>query len=490
LLSIFGDRQRNLAMAERTVKAEQRGLDNRWRAMGPMAPILTAIGVTVTSAILIAAAMAITSTREETLTAGEANLRRIDFVLAGSVERLMAAVDRQLGEIAEDLGTAGQGFGDGQALHLRLQQSQASLPGTLRLSVFDTAGQPVDTSWPQTVPGTLVTDRTYFSGQRDRRDAGLLVGEPVQGRLDGRWTFMVSRRIDGPGGAFRGVVAASFDLNYFDALFTAAAPETGARVALLRNDLVLLFRHPQIAGFYGRSMAWTPASAAIFAGNRTEGSGRFVSGTDSRPIVAAARRLERYPFAIAMAVPEETLLAPWRRLVLGIGAAAALAVLGVTALLVILWRQITRRHASEQALAEERGRLWQVLDTSNDGFWEWHLGSGLVDWSERCCALMGLSAAGGVLHIEQVMAMIHPDDRDHYRSALRRHIEADEPFAVEVRWHPPGGGLRWMASRGRIVRDRDGHPLSLVGAHTDITERKAIERRLLGAGEPLSALGD
>jgi len=100
--------------------------------------------------------------------------------------------------------------------------------------------------------------------------------------------------------------------------------------------------------------------------------------------------------------------------------------------------------------------------------------------------VLGLPAAGGVLHIDHVMGMIHPDDRERYQGALRRHIEADEPFSVEVRWQAPGGGIRWMASRGRVVRDRDGHPLSLVGAHTDITERKDFEDRLLEGGSPMA----
>ncbi len=474
-------------MTEHAVKGKRSGLwGHRWRATQPIEALLITVGVVISVVIVVAAAMARASTREATLAAGETNLRRVNFVLSESIERLMAAIDLQLLDIAEDIGTAGFVNKDGHALHLKLQHTLSGSPGALRLSVFNAEGQLVINSWEDTPQTALVADRTYFAGQRDRPDAGLLVGEPIQSRVDGRWTFMISRRITGPNGAFLGVVGASFDLDYLDTLFAAVAPERGARVALLRSDLVLLFRRPQLSNFYGHSMAWTPANTSIFAQGRSEGSGRFVSVSDSQPVVAAARRLEHYPLVMFMAVPEETLLQPWWRLVLGIGGAAVLGLLGVAVALAILWRQITRRHASERALAEERGRLWRVLDASNDGFWEWHLGSGLVDWSERCCALMGLPAAGGVLHIDHVMGMIHPDDRERYQGALRRHIEADEPFSVEVRWQAPGGGIRWMASRGRVVRDRDGHPLSLVGAHTDITERKDFEDRLLEGGSPMA----
>lgn len=454
----------------------------RWRAMAWVAVAV--------ATVLIATATLIVTLRDEALNAAETNIARIDFVLAESLERLFQSVDVMLAEIAEDLSATGTpGYAAGETLHTLLQQSLAGLPAVRRVMVFDAGGHPVNTSSQTPVSPQPASDRGYFAAHRNDPHAGLVVSDPLHSRADGQWTFVLSRRISGPDGSFQGVVGASIEFRYLDDLFAATAPEAGARVALLRrDDLALLFRRPSEPSLYGRSMAFAPVNQSIFGAGLTAGSGRFRSGLDLSERVTAARQLPHQPFIIAVSVPEETILEPWRGLALGIGAAVLTVTLGLSALVILLCRQVCRRHdseaalaAAEDALAEERGRLWSVVDATHDGFWEWHLGSGMVDWSERCCALMGLPAAGGVLHIEQVVGMIVPEDRERYRAAMRRHIEAGEPFDVEARWSVIDGEIRWLASRGRLIRDAQGRPTRLVGANTDITERKRLEAELLAA---------
>ena len=440
------------------------------------------------AAVLIGTAALIVTLREEALVSAETNIARVDFVLAESLERLFQSIDVMLDELAADMAEAGTpGYVGSETLHTLLKQSLAGVPAVQRVMVFDAGGRPVNTSAVALPSPQPANDRHYFIAHRDNPHAGLFVGEPIQSRADGKWTFVLSRRISGPDGAFLGVVGASVNFQYLDDLFAAAAPEAGARVTLLRrDDMALLFRRPTVPDLYGRSMAFTETYRGIFGGGRTAGSGRYFSSLEMRDRVAAARHLSHQPFIVSVAVPEETILEPWRRLALGIGVAVLTVGLGLSALVLTLCRQIGRRRDSEVALAaaedaldEERGRLWSVVDAATDAFWEWHLGTGMVDWSERCCVLMGLPAAGGVLHIEQVFGMIVPEDREGYRDAVRRHIEEGAPFDVEARWRALDGGVRWLASRGRLIRDAQGRPLRLVGANSDITERKRLEAGLL-----------
>jgi PAS domain-containing protein len=55
---------------------------------------------------------------------------------------------------------------------------------------------------------------------------------------------------------------------------------------------------------------------------------------------------------------------------------------------------------------------------------------------------------------------------------------------VEARWHTIGGSQRWIASRARLIRGDDGRPVRMIGANSDVTERKLLEVEL---AEPLLA---
>ncbi len=441
-------------------------------------------GAVILLVLAITAAL-IHSLREDALTAAEANIARVNFLLAEDLDRLFQTVDLTLAETATTVAT-GSG---GEAMRDRLRACVTALPAVQRIAFSDAAGRVIGISHDWVFTGTSIADRSYFVAHRDHADLGLVVSEPIQSRADGQWTFVVSRRIGAADGGFLGVVWAAINLDTLDRLFAAAAPEMGARVTLLRKDMVMLVRRPYVPGLYGRSMAATATFAGIFADGRTAGSGRFYSALENRDRVAAARQLEHYPFVISIAVPEDTILAPWRQLAVGIGAASLVVVIGFAALVWVIHRQRQRLResavaltATEAALLEENGRLSSVVETASDGFWEWHLDSGMVDWSERCCALMGMPAAGGVLHVEQVMEMVLPEDRDRYRRAVRRHFDDGLPFDVEVRWRAFDGDVRWMASRGRLIRDAEGRPSRMVGANSDITERKLLESGFAALG--------
>ena len=436
----------------------------------------------VITLVLAATAILIHSLRENALDAAEVGIVHTNFMLAATLERTFQTIDLTMAATADAIAAGTGGKGSVEERRDWLRSRIAGLPAAQRLSFSDASGRVIGSSQNSVLTATSIGDRSYFAALRDRSAPEPVVSEPIQSRADGQWTFILARRITGADGGFLGAVWTTVNLDALDRLFAAVAPEPGARVTLLRKDMMMLARRPYVPGLLGESMASTATFAGIFADGRTAGSGRFYSTPEHRDRVAAAARLERYPFVISVAVPESTILAPWRQLAIGLGTASLAVVGGLAALFRVVHRQGRRLRAgaaalsaSETALGEERERLSSVVEASSDGFWEWHLDTGMVDWSERCCALMGMPAAGGVLHFEQVVEMVAPEDRERYRQAVRRHFDDGRPFAIEARWRAFDGGIRWMASRGRLIAGADGRPSRMVGANTDITERKLLE---------------
>ena len=87
-------------------------------------------------------------------------------------------------------------------------------------------------------------------------------------------------------------------------------------------------------------------------------------------------------------------------------------------------------------------------------------------------------------------SIIHPDDVAPTRAAFQDYITGKAPaFCVEYRMRTADGRWVWVLSSGRVTtRDPEGKPLQVVGICVDVTERKALDERLV-ASERLVALG-
>ena len=132
--------------------------------------------------------------------------------------------------------------------------------------------------------------------------------------------------------------------------------------------------------------------------------------------------------------------------------------------------------------AEERLRIAE--SASGIGTFEMEVASGRLVWSEQLTTLFGLeeNAEPSLAALESV---IFVDDVPKLRAALDEASRSGS-WQVEFRVRPPGGGLRWLACKGQVGAHGKRSP-NLRGACYEITERKALEARLLSLNETLEA---
>src|SRR6266700_5606290 len=88
---------------------------------------------------------------------------------------------------------------------------------------------------------------------------------------------------------------------------------------------------------------------------------------------------------------------------------------------------------------------------------------------------------------EDWVRRLHPEDREKNEQAFIRAVRGDaREYNAEYRIvRPSDGQVRWIQVRSQIERDGEGHPLRLVGAHIDVTERKQAEEALRKLNETL-----
>ena len=93
------------------------------------------------------------------------------------------------------------------------------------------------------------------------------------------------------------------------------------------------------------------------------------------------------------------------------------------------------------------------------GTWHVDLQSDVATHDENLNRILGLDAVEtqGSLH-DPDFTRIHPGDLPRVMTAIDDAIAARAEYGLEYRVVRPGGEIRWLQDRGRIVLDADGAP--------------------------------
>src|SRR5207302_3881861 len=85
--------------------------------------------------------------------------------------------------------------------------------------------------------------REFFVAHRDAPARGLFLSEPYQGGAEStKWRFVMSRRLNAPGGAFSGVIAAVIETENFDRLYRTIDIGEGGFINLRSRDGIIITR--------------------------------------------------------------------------------------------------------------------------------------------------------------------------------------------------------------------------------------------------------
>ncbi len=140
-------------------------------------------------------------------------------------------------------------------------------------------------------------------------------------------------------------------------------------------------------------------------------------------------------------------------------------------------QDITDQKNAESALRDNEERWKLALESTGDGMWDWHIPSGIEYLSAQLLAMYGLTQPQDHQTHNVLDGRTHPDDLPQLERARIAHFEGQTATYVnEHRIQCADGSWKWVLSRGMVItRDAQGHPLRMIGTHTDITARKASE---------------
>jgi PAS domain S-box-containing protein len=158
-------------------------------------------------------------------------------------------------------------------------------------------------------------------------------------------------------------------------------------------------------------------------------------------------------------------------------------------------REVEAERRAAAALGESEARLRLAQEAAEVGVFERDVATGRAHWSAAMFRLYGLDPAdrGAEVTDEEYLSLLDPEDRERHRA--RRDAGRADPavprYAHEFRIRRADTGeVRWISSRGEIVRDAAGQPLLVRGTNQDITDRRRAEIALAESEARLRTLAE
>lgn len=137
--------------------------------------------------------------------------------------------------------------------------------------------------------------------------------------------------------------------------------------------------------------------------------------------------------------------------------------------------QYMKRHRAEEALRYSETLQRMALTAARMGVWDLDINTGGEHWSEEMKSMWGIDTDITDINHKDFFRRIHPDDRQNVMEALTQTLHEGAEYQPEFRIVQPNGGIRWLNSKGNLIRDEAGKPLRLTGVAVDITDRKQVE---------------
>jgi PAS domain S-box-containing protein len=139
---------------------------------------------------------------------------------------------------------------------------------------------------------------------------------------------------------------------------------------------------------------------------------------------------------------------------------------------------ITDRKSAELELKEERERLFDIIEGTNAGTWDWNIETDKLEVNDRWASIMGRDVNDiSPVTIQTWRDFVHPEDLPRVTELLENHISGEtDYYDAEFRQSHKDGSWVWVNARGKVLKQSDDNkPLRLRGIHLDITKKKDVE---------------
>ena len=378
-----------------------------------------------------------------------------------------------------------------------VDRSQSNTELTLNFGIAGPDGSLLQSSLAPLAAPTYVGDRPHFKVQAESTVDQLHIGAPVVGKISGKLTIELTRRISSADGSFAGTVAASLDVQQLNALFGSLDIGQGGVVSLIGFDGIVRLRgtsDPNAPSFAGISVADSP----LFRAFRQNPNGSYWNTAASSAKFDGVSRLISYrtvtglPLIAVVGLTEESIfqganIALQKYVTFGITLTAIVLIVMVfgadqKARISAATNELKR---SKKSIEHTNLLLHTALKNMAHGLCMFDRDQRLVVCNDRYGEMYALTPEqtkpGTTLRSilqARVNAGVSPQDAEEYIRTRLQEVVQGNAYNVEN-----------QLSDGRVyaVNHQPMPHGGWVAIHQDITEYKTIQRALIASTDALKA---
>ena len=341
-----------------------------------------------------------------------------------------------------------------------------------RVSVIDAHGRIVAST--QATEAVNLSDREHFRVHIERDSGQLFISKPVVGRLSGKWSIYMTRRINKADGSFGGVVSMTVDPHYFTHFYEQTDIGAQGFVNLVGFDGISRARQAGRVASFGLDVS----KSGLFAEYANKPAGSFLTGGsfDGVRRYTSYRTVAGYPLLVAVGTAQDEVLAEHAQKRDGDFRAAALFSAIILGFCAVLMLAVGRQKRADAALAGSNAQFRATFEQAAVGIAHTTFDRRYLLVNEKFCAMVGYTR-------DELLAMkseqiAHPEERQ--ISPDNERVLAGEigTYSGEKRYVRKDGSILWVYRTVSVARNGAGQPLYFIRVIEDITARKQTEERL------------
>ncbi|MDD3008898.1 MAG: PAS domain S-box protein, partial [Arcobacter sp.] len=147
---------------------------------------------------------------------------------------------------------------------------------------------------------------------------------------------------------------------------------------------------------------------------------------------------------------------------------------------------------SRLKIKEINNRLELILNSMNDGIWDWNLKTNEAYFSPQWKKMLGFNDDEIISSLEEWTKRVNSNQLEQVYKDINNYFQGKtEIYKNEHQILCKDGTYKWILDRGIIVeRDEENNPLRMIGTHTDITFIKELEKQIIKDRDFISTIID
>lgn len=132
---------------------------------------------------------------------------------------------------------------------------------------------------------------------------------------------------------------------------------------------------------------------------------------------------------------------------------------------------------------EELSKQAQAL--TNTGNWKWSIDADSIEWSDEMFRIYGLEPQAEKITFHRFVTFIHDDDRNRRIAEITEAVKTGVAADYVMRINTADGKQKVLKGKGRVIKDKFGKSIGMLGTCQDITNEYSLTNELKKKNEEL-----